>query len=236
MDYRYFYFLWSLIFLTIWLILFLHRKDLREDMLFISFFFGWGGVISQFTHLVDWWRPLTLTGTPVGIEDFIIGFSIGGIASVIYIEMYHLKFKSEHHFLKMKSKKHYFMGDIFLFTFALVFLGMFYIAHLSSFYSVVIAYLSGIGVMAFYRKDLILDSAVSGIIMLIMGFLIYCLLFLLYPEYILKFWYLRGNWYSQLMFGIPLSEYIWFFFTGAFIGPLYEFVRNKKLLHIKISN
>lgn len=236
MDYQYFYFCWSLIFLTIWLILFLHRKDLREDMLFIGFFFGLGGMISQITHLQDWWRPLTLTGTPIGIEDFIIGFSIGGIASVIYVELYHLKFKSERSSLRMKSRKHYFMGDIFLFTFALVFLGMFYIAHLSSFYSVIVAYLSGIIVMAFYRKDLMIDSFVSGIIMLFLGSAIYYFLFLLYPEYILKFWYLRESWYTQLILGIPLGEYIWFFLTGAFIGPLYEFVRNKKLLTIKITN
>src|SRR3989338_960669 len=152
MDYQYFYFFWSLIFLAIWLFLFLHRRDLRGDMFFISTLFGLGGIISEATHLQDWWRPFTLTGTPFGIEDFIIGFSIGGIASVIYIEMYHLKFKPERSSIRAKSKKHYFMGDIFLFTFALVFLGMFYIAHFSSFYSAFIAYLFGIIIMVFYRR------------------------------------------------------------------------------------
>ena len=42
MDYQYFYIIWALIFFAVWLALFLHRRDLRGAMLFISIVFGIG--------------------------------------------------------------------------------------------------------------------------------------------------------------------------------------------------
>lgn len=32
----------------------------------------------------DWWLPHNITGTKVGIEDFIMGFTAGGIMTVAY--------------------------------------------------------------------------------------------------------------------------------------------------------
>ena len=89
----YFYFIWSLIFLAVWLVLFLKRKDLRTEMLLISTWFGSAGLVSEATNIQDWWQPITITRTPVGLEDFIIGFAIGGVAAVIYEEIYKKKLK-----------------------------------------------------------------------------------------------------------------------------------------------
>ncbi|MEI7513495.1 MAG: lycopene cyclase domain-containing protein [bacterium] len=233
MDHRFFYIIWASIFFLIWLALFIHRKNIRGEMLFMSILFGFGGIISQLTHLKDWWKPLTLTKTPIGIEDFIIGFSIGGIASVIYAELYHKKIKLKRIDSKKKDLKYYFLGDLFLVSFAMVFLAIFYGLNLNSFYSAVIAYFAGIITIYWFRKDLVLDSFASGIMLLILGSTVYYFLFLLYPDYIQKFWYLHQNWYSNLVLGIPIGEYIWFFLTGAFIGPLYEFVRFKRFVKVR---
>jgi hypothetical protein len=223
MDFKFFYLTWSLIFLVIWIILYALRKDLRREMLFISGFFGIGGILSELTNIQDWWRPLTITGTPIGIEDFIIGFAIGGIASVIYAECYYKRYRPG----SRQTPRRNMFGHLYLLSFAVCFLTLFYVVKLSSFYSTFIAYLIGIIFIILKRKDLLRDSIISGILMLILALIIYAILSAIYPGYIQTFWYLNGNWYTQLIFGIPISEYFWFFLTGSFIGPLYEFVKNK---------
>ena len=62
-------------------------------MITISIIFGIGGILSEFYHIQDWWQPLIITNTPIGIEDFLIGFFIGGIAAVIYEEIYKKKIR-----------------------------------------------------------------------------------------------------------------------------------------------
>ena len=83
------------------------------------------------------------------------------------------------------------------------------------------------------RRDLLSDSLRSGLLMLAVGIGLYWLLFFFYPSYIHDFWFLRKNWYTTLLFGIPLGEYIWYFLVGAFIGPLYEYIEKGKLTNNK---
>ena len=72
-SYQYSYLIWTGIFFLIWLILYLWRKDIRKEMLIISVLFGFGGIFSELIYVQDWWQPLTLTNTSIGIEDFLIG-------------------------------------------------------------------------------------------------------------------------------------------------------------------
>ncbi len=84
------------------------------------------------------------------------------------------------------------------------------------------------------RKDLIIDSLFSGGLMLILGGIIYIIMQVMQPGFIQEFWYLNtGSWYEILFLGVPLGEYIWFFLAGAFIGPLYEYWQEGKLIKIK---
>ena len=223
-DYNYFYLTWALIFLSIWAVLFFKRKDVRREMLLISLWFGFGGLVSEYTNIQDWWQPITVTGTPVGLEDFLIGFAIGGVAAVIYEEIYKKKLKK----VKTKISPWFDPGFAFLLLPALYLL-FFFVFKWGSFYSVVPTYLIGLGYMLFLRKDLIKDSLISGFLMLCVGIGIYFFLFLIYPNYIQEFWYLKDNWYSSLLWGIPIAEYIWYFLTGAYIGPMYEFLKRMRV-------
>lgn len=218
-----FYLVWTIFFLLIWLYLFFKRRDLRTEMLFISTLFGIGGILSQQTHIKDWWRPLTITGTPIGVEDFFIGFAIGGIASVLYAFVYNKTFYDPPKRISLKR------SYVFLFGFALLFLGMFYLAGVSSFYAVVTAYSAGILFMLLFRPDLIKMSVISGLLMVLLGSATYYFLFLAYPNYIREFWYLPESWYAILILGVPIGEYLWYFLTGAFIGPLFEFIEGLRL-------
>jgi len=219
-GYEYFYLSWTLFFLLVWVVLFAVRKDLRVEMLFISVLFGFGGILSQQTHIRDWWQPLTITNTPLGIEDFLIGFAIGGIASVIYAVVFWKRNDTKKASLAFRS------SYWFLLSFALLFLGLFYVVGLNSFYAATISYIVGIAIIVLKRSDLVLPSIGSGFLMLAFGMGTYYALFLFFPSYIHEFWYLSEGWYSTLVFGVPLGEYVWYFLTGAFIGPLFEFVQG----------
>ncbi len=222
---KYFYLLWASIFLGFWMILFLRRKDTRKEMLTISALFGLGGLAAQKTNIQDWWQPLTITGTSIGIEDFLIGFSIGGIAAVIYEEIYRRRLRKGVGGTLAPSDP-----GFFLLLFPLLYLILFFLLELGSFYSVVVACLASIGFMLFSRRDLWRDSLMSGVIMLAIGSGVYFLLFLIKPDYIQQFWYLPDHWYAQLLFGVPIGEYIWFFLIGAYIGPLYEYLKRLRLV------
>lgn len=197
-------------------------------MLIISLLSGFAGLVSEIANTQDWWQPITITNTRIGFEDFIIGFSVGGVASIVYEEIYKRRIVT-----KRASTLYKLKPISFLVMFVFLFLALFYIFNLGSFYSMFLTYLSFSLYMLFKRPDLIINSLISGIFMLIIGIEIYLLLFIIHPSYIQDFWYLKNNWYWKLILGIPAGEYIFYFLTGAFIGPLYEFLKNAKLSKLK---
>src|SRR6266403_2714600 len=68
-----------------WLWVFTARKDLRKMMLWFGIILAILGMfMGYFWWTADWWHPATITGTRVGIEDFISGVGIVGITMAIY--------------------------------------------------------------------------------------------------------------------------------------------------------
>mgnify|MGYP007100182178 CR=1 FL=1 len=77
---EYGYLLGTLTLIIIWVIFYILRRDLRKEMVFMGLMIGVLSFVSGYHWwTVDWWRPATITGTRVGIEDFLIGFGSGGI-------------------------------------------------------------------------------------------------------------------------------------------------------------
>jgi hypothetical protein len=226
MDYQYTYLIWTLLLLLIWISLYLYKKEGRKEMLIISLLFGIGGLLSELVYIQDWWRPITIINTPIGIEDFLFGFSVGGIASAIYSRIFNKKIKKEK--VCLPKLKYRYVGILFV----LLFFGSFLLFK-NSFYSSLLAYTSGIAIMWIKRRDLIFNSVISGILTLIIGTMITIILNIFYPGFIEQFWYLQKEWYSILLLRIPLREYIWYLLTGMFIGPLYEYALGRKLINIK---
>lgn len=224
MNLQYFYIIWTVVFLLIWATLYIKNKDLRKEMLIMSLLFGVGGIISQYIYVVDWWKPLTITKTLIGIEDFLIGFGIGGIASIIYEKVFKKRIKKKSKFKLISIKTSWvFLLLIFLF------LGSFFILNLNSAYSSIIAFGTCILIVFIQRKDLIKNGLITGLMMMVLGALTYLLLNLVYPGFIEEFWYLEETFFSKLFLGIPLGEYLWYFLAGTFIGPLYEFWQEERL-------
>jgi hypothetical protein len=223
MNYQYAYLLGDLLILfPIWLIFFLRKPDLRTNILTMSFLFGIFGPISEFWYLQDYWHPQTFTGTHVGIEDFLFGFLLGGIASVLYLELFNK------HISKQKNKDHH-IRFLLSFVAIFIFLISFYIFGVNSIYASIIVFLSLALLIYFFRPDLFVDSLMSGIFLGLTMFLSYILFLYFFPDAIHKWWFL-GNISGILILGIPLEELLWAFSFGLVAGPTYEFVKGFRIL------
>ena len=82
---QYTYFIFTLTWIPLWLLCFFAAKKVRREILFISALgAGVGFLLEWLVWTRDWVQPVTLTHTPAGIEDLILGWCIGGIAAVLF--------------------------------------------------------------------------------------------------------------------------------------------------------
>jgi len=229
-GYQYIYIIWVFILALIWIILFLWRKDTKKEMLIISLIFGLAGPLAEYIYIQDWWKPLTITRTPIGIEDFLFGFLIGGIAAVIYSLLFNKKIKTMEA-KKIKEHQRDINFLVLLVLLAAIFFLSFFVLKLNSLISTVLAFLIPTIIIYIKRKDLIKNSLFSGLLTLIIAVFVYQILNLMTPGWIDSFWYFKFIG-KIIILGLPLEEIIWFFLAGAFIGPLYEYWKEGKLINI----
>lgn len=129
---QYAYLVGTLLFFIPWTILFFHRKDLRKEMLVMGGIGAVGMLVTQYFWTVDWWRPLTITNTRIGIEDALLGFNNAGIAAVLYEELFRKRFYK-------RTKTHDKQMILFVILTCVLFVVLFKSLSLSSFTSCVIA-------------------------------------------------------------------------------------------------
>jgi hypothetical protein len=216
---QYTYAVVSVVVTGVWLVLFWNRKDLRKDMWFVSLIMGANNLIAQyFWYSYDWFKPFTITGTRVGIEDFILGFSLGGVTAVLYPEI----FREKLHRRKI-SKLHSFTYFILLFN---VLIGFLYWGfHIRSSIASIIVYLLLSIVVMFERKDLFKDALVSGLVIAVNFILLFHFINFISPGWTDKAW-LSNSLSGACFLNVPLEDIACFFLYGFFIGPLYEFVHG----------
>jgi len=225
-GYQYTYLIGDLIVLAVWAFLFFRRKDTKKEMLTISLIFGIIAILLAPIYTKDWWQPLTITGTSVGIEDFLFGFGIGGLTSVIYEHLFNRRIKTAK--LTKKVKEEMKINLIIpLGAFIATFILCIFLFNLNSFISSTISLTISILLIYLKRKDLIRNSLLSGISSSIFAFTGYHLLNMITPGFFNEFW-LYKNIGKILFLGVPLEEIVWFFLAGAFIGPLYEYWKEGK--------
>jgi hypothetical protein len=230
-SYQYSYLIGDLALLFIWFILFLFRKDVRKQMIIMSLIIGILGMLFQFVYSIDWWHPLNILGTKIGLEDFLFGFAVAGIASVIYEEIFHKKIKLR----KVNNKTKNLQNKNFILisaALAIFFFGSFYLLGFNSFYSSIFAFIISTSYIYIKRNDLIYESIISGALLMIISFIAFIV-----PEFITPGW-INSAWYLQNLSGIiilhaPIEDLIWFLLAGAYIGPLYEYWREGRLVDEK---
>nr|MBA4405087.1 hypothetical protein [Nanoarchaeum sp.] len=215
----------GLLFLLIWVILFWFNKNVRKEMLFMSILLGAVSPFGEYVYLHDWWKPLTITNTPIGVEDFIFGFAFGGIAAIIYEVMLRKKQKSKRKTNKRKQNNNLI---IVLLIMAFLFFGGFVFTNLNTFYLTLISFLVGTLIIFIQRKDLIYNSLLTGLLVTVMGVIVFTILGLLTPGWIDQF-LLFQNIPKLIVFNMALDDLVWFFVLGLFFGPLYEYFKEVRL-------
>jgi len=218
LDDRIVYLVYSLLFMLVWLVLFVVRRDLRRPMLIMSIAVAPLGPLSEIWYLQDYWKPVTLTGTAVGVEDVIGGFAIGGIAAALYpVVANKFLLKSNAHEVNMRV----------LLVFAASFVVCFVIGtgllHINSIITSSIALLLTTAFILYQRPDLLKPAATSGLLMFVLFTLVYFVTRLMYPP-LLQAWCTGCNPSGVVLFGVNLEELIWDVCWGACGGILYPAV------------
>jgi len=173
----------------------------------------------------DWWRPQTITETVIGIEDILLGFTNGGIAAVLYEDVFKKRM------YRYKSTNHNLGIALLIISSFLIFTIIFYILKLNSFIATTsIQIIMGI-TLILLRKDLIYDSFLTGLCLTITSVPIFLLLEYLSPNFIENTW-LWSNLTGIRFMKIPIEDLIFYFLTGFSIAPLYLYWKSEKLRKI----
>ena len=180
---------------------------------------------SYYWWTIDWWRPMTLTGTRVGIEDFIMGFSTGGIMATLY----EIVFKRA--FYKRKLHHHITGALTILFLLAQTTMWLFWGVGLTSFQASATSMALVSLIMLFTRRDLLFNSLISGLLMACVSSLFYLVIALISPGWIHQT-YLSGLSGMNLA-GVPIEEFIFWFLSGMVFGPFYEYWQGERLRKAK---
>ena len=228
MGHQYTYLLMGLVFLVVWLALFVLRKNTRKEMLVMSLVFAFAGPLADILYTQDWWRPLSLTNTTIGPEALLVGFMIGGIASIIYEVIFQKRLETHKVFKAKEAQRNFSFLSILLIS-AILFFGSFYLLKFNSLFSTILALLVPTIMIWIKRRDLILDSFGTGIFLVIVASLVYSVLEFLTPGWVHAFWFFK-NVPDIIIFNLPLDDIIWYFLAGLFIGPLYEYWQESKLV------
>ena len=172
---------------------------------------------------VDYWYPDHLFGGRIGIEDFLISFTQGGIAAVIYEEVFRKRL------YKRKGGQVHNFGLLFFIVLPIIVIAfLFYGLRMYSFDAWNLGMLFVVIALVLVRKDLFKTCLFSGTTFLISLWPIYWITSLVSPGWVEKFWFM-SNLSGFSFIGIPIEDHIFYFLVGAILGPFYEYWQGGRL-------
>lgn len=220
----------GVIFAIFWIGLFLWRKNTRKEMLIMSTIFAILGPFVNLVYTIDWWRPHFLLGfSSAGIEDIIMGFAWGGVIAVIYESLFDKKLKIKK-VSKIKEMKRTLNFLILFIPSIALFFALFILFDVNSFHSTIVSILTPSMIIWIKRKDLVLGSLFTGILSVLIAMFVYTILEILTPGWVQAFW-LFENVPNIVIFNLPIDDIVWYFVAGLFVGPLYKYWKEAKVVN-----
>lgn len=219
---KYAYLTGCLLFFIPWAALYWHRKDLRRAMLIMGVIGAFGSLLTARYWTVDWWRPETITGTRVGIEDFILGISNAGIATVLYAEIF-----SKRLYHRRRGDHSKGLTVLVILTCALFWV-LFNKLHANSFMSCIVALSVYSAIMLYMRRDLFISSTLNGLLMVLVAAPVYFLMIVLSPD-VISHTYIFPTVASMNVFGVPIQEFLFYFVFGFMVALMYEYWQGLRI-------
>ena len=166
---KYAWFIWSLAFLFIWLVLFILKKDFRKEMLLVSFSTMPLG-LTEPLFVPEYWDPPTLFDlaqkTGFDIESLIFCFAIGGVSSILYNLVFERRSTRLCH-IERSSGRHRWHWLV-LFSPVILFVPLVIFTSLNHIYCGIIAMFFGAFATLFCRPDLKTKIWVGGLLFLVL--------------------------------------------------------------------
>lgn len=159
----------------------------------------------------------------------MFGFTIGGIASVIYEVLFKKKLTDKKD-IKLLSQSH--LIDAFvMFLLPLIFFGGTLFFGINTLDTSLLG--CGVPLLIIYcrRKDLIIDSLISGFSLLLIIFIIYTIVEFLSPGWVIHFWTFK-NVPPIIFLNVTIDDLMWYIVVGALIGVIFEFLQESPLFRL----
>ncbi|MFH1611222.1 MAG: hypothetical protein ABIA83_01325 [Patescibacteria group bacterium] len=224
-----YYSVMTLILALTWILIFVANNKLRREIIIIS-------LLAIF--LLPVWT-VTQAGTgqemqnlfsSLAILDFLFLFSVSGISATIF----HIFFGKHYHNLpKLKKQKNkqvisqFWILRIFITFLTFVWIAIFFsmLLGLSVTYSLLISAIIITVYVTCHRKDLLADSIWSA---LLTALIVYIASFLgsVFTHTTPVIPFIQTN---EFFYGASVNLLCWAFTLGLVLGPLYEYIRHKKL-------
>ncbi len=217
------------LFTILWTFLYVRRRSVHREMLVIGFL----SVI--FTPVIYFLNAQALhisTGLTITLSHFLFSFLFAGVASVIFHEFFGRKYRRRKPlFFKHHLQDAHWLLHLFLLIALWAWVGVLfvYLLQTSAFQGLIVsALLIGMLVIS-VRHDLIWDAIWSGVLMMIVFFLLYEIAFFQNGPVASSEWWGVMSLQERFIGSVPLEALIWAAVTAFVLGPLYEYVRGFKL-------
>lgn len=174
---QYTYLISVLAWVPLWIFCFIAAKKVRKELLFVSCLGALAGFLLEwFFWTRDWVQPITITATPAGIEDLILGWCIGGISAVLFeVRFPHIRART--------ASLHAIDFWTTVATSCVFGLLSFFFLGLHSFFAWLISVGVPTAVILWRRPDLIRESLFTGAALVAYSIPVYLLAFRLNPNF-----------------------------------------------------
>lgn len=221
----YAYLLISVTSLLLWMLLYSQvDKETKKEMIICGLIIIPIGILFQGLFWIkDWWMPSTITGTIIGIEDIIYGFTTPGFFVALPLALFGKKISIK------QTHKNNTIGMLVLsfLCIALLFI-LFYGFHIHSFYSSLVSVVVPSLIIFILRKDLILFSLMSTFLCFFVPFIVFSIVNIFQTGFVYDIWQLN-KLSGIVIFSTPLEDAIWYAASAMFCSVIYKYWRRGKV-------
>ena len=207
---KYTYLLGSSLFIIPWILIYIKRLDLRTLLFQIGLIFAPVGLFAEyFWWTKDWWHPLTITNTTIGIEDAILGFFSSGVCASLYLILFKKKIIVDRTTL---MKKKIINLSFMIFINIAIFIFLFNIG-INSFLCTLITMSISTILLLKNKRNLLAPVAINGFLMILLVIPFYSIMTFVTPTFVEKTWIIP-NLIGVYFLNIPIEDYVFYFLSG----------------------